>query len=119
MEIDGDRLNPAASLSPLAVPSSHPLPRPRRPADGDGWRGAPGLGPCRLIIDQEDRDGSRGRGGQREAEPRRRSSGRISRSFGFRSEVGVRGGGGGRGRDEGAASLTVFCDPDISLRGSD
>lgn len=114
MEIDGDRLNSAASLSPLAVLSSPPLPLPHRPTDGDGWRRAPGLGPCRLIIDQEDRDGLRGRGGRRAAEPRRRRGGRISRSFGFRSEVGVRG-----VQDEGAALLTVFCDPDISLRGSD
>lgn len=29
-------------------------------ADGDRWCGAHGLSPCRLIIDQEDRDGSRG-----------------------------------------------------------
>lgn len=88
MEIDGDRLNSAACLSPLAVPSSPPHPLPRRPADGDGWRGAPGLGPCRLIIDQEDRDGFRGRGGRLAAEARRPSGGRISRSFGLRSVVG-------------------------------
>lgn len=94
MEIDGDRLNSAASLSPLTVPSSPPLPLPCRPADGDGWCGAPGLSPCRLIIDQEDRDGSRGCGGQRVAQPRRRSGGRSLRSFGFRSGVGVGWGAG-------------------------
>ncbi|CAB1456129.1 unnamed protein product [Pleuronectes platessa] len=45
-------------------------------ADGDRWRRALGLGPCRLIIDQEDRDGSRGgedteerRGGRGGGEP--------------------------------------------------
>lgn len=45
---DGDRLNSISSLS-------------LRFADGDRWCGARGLGPCRLIIDQWDRDGSRGR----------------------------------------------------------
>lgn len=56
MEIDGDRLSAISSLSPLILSHSLSL----RFADGDRWRGAPGLGPCRLIIDQEDRDGSRG-----------------------------------------------------------
>lgn len=56
MEIDGDRLNSISSLSPL-IPLFSLSPRY---ADGDRWCGAPGLGPCRLIIDQEDRDGSRG-----------------------------------------------------------
>lgn len=57
MEIDGDRLNSISSLSPLIPP---PLSLSLRFADGDRWCGAHGLGPCRLIIDQEDRDGSRG-----------------------------------------------------------
>ncbi len=60
MEIDGDRLNSISSLSPLILSRSLSLSLSLRFADGDRWRGAPGLGPCRLIIDQEDRDGSRG-----------------------------------------------------------
>lgn len=58
MEIDGGRLNFISSLSPVFLLLSHtPL---SYSLDGDRWHGALGLGPCRLIIDQEDRDGLRG-----------------------------------------------------------
>lgn len=61
MEIDGDRLNPISCLSPLSASLSLCLSLFLKfLADGDGWCGASGLSPCRLIIDQEDRDGLRG-----------------------------------------------------------
>lgn len=78
MEIDGDRLTCVSSLSPLSVSLPHSL---FFLSNGDRWRGAPGVGPGRLIIDQKDRDGSRG---GEDTEDRRRS-GRNLWSLCFRS----------------------------------
>lgn len=58
---------------PLPLPRSASLPHSGFSlllSNGDGWRGAPGAGPGRLIIDQKDRDGSRG---GEDMEERRRS----------------------------------------------
>jgi len=57
MEIDGDRLKSISFFFPVFLLLFHTL--LSFSPDGDRWHGAPGLGPCRLIIDQEDRDGSR------------------------------------------------------------
>lgn len=92
MEIDGDRLNPASSPSlpfrSLLLFSSlfYFFFEP----NGDRWRGAPALGSGRLIIDQEDRDGSRG--GEDTGE--RWRSGRNSRNLCFHSGGSGRRGGG-------------------------
>ncbi|KAK2835551.1 hypothetical protein Q5P01_016035 [Channa striata] len=51
-------------------------------ADGDGWYRARGLGPCRLIIDQQDRDGSRG--GEDTEERRERRVGELEKWGDFR-----------------------------------
>lgn len=61
-------------------------------SNGDRWRGAPGAGPGRLIIDQKDRDGSRG---GEDIEERRRS-GRNLWNLCFRS------------RDVGPAALVYW-----------
>lgn len=89
MEMDGDRLTRVPFLSPRSVSLPHSgffL------SNGDRWRGAPGAGPGRLIIDQKDRDGSRG---GEDIEERRRS-GRNLWNLCFRS------------RDVGPAALVYW-----------
>lgn len=79
MEIDGDRLTRVSFLSLLSVSLPHSV--FIFLSNGDRWRGAPGAGPGRLIIDQKDRDGSRG---GEDIEERRRS-GRNLWNLCFRS----------------------------------
>lgn len=89
---DGDRLTCVSFLSPLSVSFSLLLTL-FFSSNGDRWRGAPGPGPGRLIIDQKEKDGSRG---GEDIEERWRS-GRNLRNVCFHSRD-----GGGRGHQGGS-----------------